>query len=366
MEQQRFCNKCYTPLAPGARFCPECGEPAPQRVIGSCPNCGQPVMEGQTACYSCGTWVADTVVPMAEVEKKEKKPVPTGVWMSLLAVLLVAIIAVTVVLLFQPRDAEKVVLEQERLTMLPGDRLRLEYEVLPENTPDKSVIWRSGNEAVATVKNGEVVAVNVGVCEITVTTVNGLTDRCTVTVSDFAVEALTLSEKEVSLFVKGRHQLACSVLPEEAETALQWSSDDPKVAEVEDGLLKAQGLGSCTVTVTADNGVSASCRVTVSVRREEQLPVGQWSLVRIENRFEETSQPATGVTLVLTEDLTGSVKQAEGNVAIQWWYADEDSEGDYWYDVAGYEESVQMVYSPDYQRLTLYMPDENWVFEPAK
>ena len=366
--QQRLCNKCYEPLGANVRFCGQCGAPAPQKVIGNCPNCGGEIMDGQTTCYLCGTWVAEAFAPKAEEKKpkKVKKPIPTGVWMSLLAVLLVAIVAVAVVLLLQPRNADAVELEKSEVALTPGERVRLEYEVLPENTPDKSVTWQSDDEAVAKVKNGEVVAVDVGVCQITVTTVNGHTDSCTVTVSAVQVASMELSETEVTLFVKDRLQLACTVLPAAAETVLTWSSSDPDVCQVEEGLLKAKDLGSCTITVTAANGVTAQCQVTVALRMQEKLPLGQWELVAIENRFEETSRNASGATLSLQEDLSGLLKQDDGDTAIRWWYVNQDGDGDYWYDVEGFEDEAQVFYAPESNTLTLYMADENWVFKPAE
>lgn len=361
--QQRLCNKCFTPLEPGVRFCSECGAPAPQQVVGLCPNCGQEIMEGQQACYSCGTLIKAVVVGVeAPPPQKKKKSLPTGAWMSILAVLLVAIIAVAVVLLFQPQEAQSVELRRDELTLLPGERMELRWQVLPENTPDKSVTWHSSNTKVATVKNGEVVAVGEGSCQITVTTANGHKDSCAVVVSGFPVEALALSETELTLHVKDRFQLECAVQPQEAETAIVWATSDADVVAVEEGLLKANGLGNCTITVTADNGVTAQCRVEVVLRQEERFPVGQWELVRAENRFEETEWPASGKTLVIREDLTGVLKEDGKDIAFSWWYTD----GDFWYDVTGIEDCEQMTYESEEDVLILYLSEESWIFAPAK
>ena len=361
--QQRICNKCFTPLEPEARFCAECGTPAPMRVMGKCPNCGQEIMEGQQACYSCGALITQVVVEQQpQPQRKQKKPLSTGAWMSILAVLLVAIIAVALALLLQPQQAESVELRRSEVEMLPGERMELRWEVLPENTSDKSVKWKSSNENVATVKNGEVVAQDVGICQITVTTVNGRSDSITVTVSEHPVEKLELSETEVSLNVKDKLELTCQVLPQEAESVITWASSNEAVVEVDHGQLKAVGLGSCVITVTAENGVSAQCKVTVTTRPEERLPLGQWELIRIENRFENEEYNATGKTLVLREDLTGTLTDGDENAGFTWCFAG----GRYTYDVFNMEACEQIVYEELDGILVVYMTDENWVFAPPE
>ena len=360
--QQRLCNKCFTPLLPGAMFCAECGTPAPQRVVGLCPNCGQEILEGQQACYSCGTLIKAVVVPVAAPPKKKKKSLSTGAWMGILAVLLVAIIAVAVVLLLQPQHAESVELEESRLELLPGQRIKLEWEVLPENTSDKSVSWQSSNTAVATVKNGEVVAVDVGVCQITVTTGNGRKDSCQVVVDDHPVEAVQLTDTELVLHVNAQAQLGAAVLPENAESTLRWASSDEAVVAVKDGTLEAKALGSCVITVTAENGVSATCQVKVEVREEEKKAMGQWELVRIEDRFENTDWPASGKTLVLNKDLTATLRDGEQTISFRWYY----TQGKYSYDVSGVEGCDLMVYDLDENVLVFYLEEQNWVFEPPK
>ncbi|MDR1652387.1 MAG: Ig-like domain-containing protein [Prevotellaceae bacterium] len=58
--------------------------------------------------------------------------------------------------------------------------------VLPENAADKTVVWSSDNEAVATVNaSGMITGVSVGSAVITATTANGKTASCTVTVEEF-------------------------------------------------------------------------------------------------------------------------------------------------------------------------------------
>lgn len=47
-----FCANCGKPMAPGAKFCPECG--AKQGGAGVCPSCGQAVEPSAKFCANCG------------------------------------------------------------------------------------------------------------------------------------------------------------------------------------------------------------------------------------------------------------------------------------------------------------------------
>lgn len=51
------CPKCQTPNPVGAKFCANCGSPAPAQGAGTvaCPNCQQQVQAGAKFCSHCGT-----------------------------------------------------------------------------------------------------------------------------------------------------------------------------------------------------------------------------------------------------------------------------------------------------------------------
>lgn len=59
------------------------------------------------------------------------------------------------------------------------------------------------------------------------------------------------------------HQLTATVTPADTTELTAWSTSDPAVATVTDGLVTSVGQGECTVTATA-GAVSASCSVTVN------------------------------------------------------------------------------------------------------
>ena len=76
-----------------------------------------------------------------------------------------------------------VTLDQTVLTLIVPETATLVATVTPEDATDKSVVWTSNNDAVATVVDGVVTAITEGTATITVTTVDGeFTATCVVTV----------------------------------------------------------------------------------------------------------------------------------------------------------------------------------------
>ena len=89
----------------------------------------------------------------------------------------------------QTVEAASVVLSQTTLTITVGKTGQLTATVYPPTTTDKTVVWASGNDAVATVENGLVAAVAPGTTTVTATCGKAV-GSCEVTVNDLpAVEA---------------------------------------------------------------------------------------------------------------------------------------------------------------------------------
>ena len=83
------------------------------------------------------------------------------------------------------QDAVNVELTPLEADLAPGETLRLRADVIPAYADDLTVLWRSGDPAVATVDDsGRVTAIAPGACEITATCAGGFTDRCSVTVTE--------------------------------------------------------------------------------------------------------------------------------------------------------------------------------------
>ena len=145
--------------------------------------------------------------------------------------------------------------------------VKLSANVMPSNATNKAVTWSSRNTSVATVSSdGTVKAVGYGTTVITAKTVNGLTSNCTVTVNPIAVSSVSLNKTSLSFTGTGSSQtLTATVSPSNATNkTLTWSSSNTSVATVSNGVVKAVGFGTATITAKSNNGKTASCSVTVN------------------------------------------------------------------------------------------------------
>ena len=77
--------------------------------------------------------------------------------------------------------------------------------------------------------------------------------------------SISLSPETLSLTIGDTAELTVTVEPADAETSLIWTSVAPDVASVnEAGVVTAHQSGQTDIIVVTDNGLSASCQVTVS------------------------------------------------------------------------------------------------------
>lgn len=160
-----------------------------------------------------------------------------------------------------------ITLDKTDVTIERGSAATLTATVGPSDCTDKSVVWSSGNAAVATVDaNGKVTAVAAGSAVITAKTSNGKTATANVTVV-VSPASITLNKTEVELNKGGRVTLKATLDPDDCtDKTVIWSSDNEAVATVsETGVVNAVGGGYAVITATASNGLTATANVKVSV-----------------------------------------------------------------------------------------------------
>ena len=168
-------------------------------------------------------------------------------------------------------NVESVSLDKTSITLKEGDSETLTATVYPANATNKKVSWKSSDESVATVSNGQVTALKAGTATITVTTEDGgKTATCQVTVNAkvYNVESVSLDKTSITLTEGDSQTLTATVSPSNATNKnISWSSSNTSVATVNNGKVTAIKAGTATITVTTDDGgKTATCQVTVNAR----------------------------------------------------------------------------------------------------
>ena len=153
-------------------------------------------------------------------------------------------------------------LSKSKAFIQKGNTLALTATISPSSLADKSVIWKSSDETVATVtEDGKVKGVKIGTATITCTSSTGLSATCKVTVGK-----ITLSQTEMSVGKGKMMALTATVSPSTlADKSVMWKSSDETVATVTaEGEVCGIKIGSATITCTAvATGWSVTCKVNV-------------------------------------------------------------------------------------------------------
>ena len=105
-------------------------------------------------------------------------------------------------------------------------------------------------------------------CVVTDGNSNGVTSQAatlTVTAATVSVTGVSLDKTELSLTVGGTETLTATVAPDNAtDKTVTWTSSNPSVATVENGVVTAVAPGTAVITATTQDGNhTATCAVTV-------------------------------------------------------------------------------------------------------
>jgi len=153
------------------------------------------------------------------------------------------------------------------LSLTVGDTKTLTPTVTPSGA-STSFTWRSDDNGIASVSSsGRITGIKAGTTKVWVkTTVGGYSDWCNITVKNPPVVPTKVTMKSsLNLYAGFSYTLVPTLQPDNAETTYTWKSDDTSVATVNTtGKVTAKKDGKATITVKTQNGLTATCEVTVS------------------------------------------------------------------------------------------------------
>ena len=168
-----------------------------------------------------------------------------------------------------------ITLNEMNLKMYTGDTFKLQPVVLPAEA-NQEVTYSGNDESVATVAaDGTVTAKGPGRMTITVRTediqgkdgvIQGKFVQCFVQVTDYVAVTNINMKETASVEAKKTIMLEAEVMPMSASVKdVTWSSSDPSVATISDGVVTGASEGTAVITAASvdNSGITASCTVTV-------------------------------------------------------------------------------------------------------
>lgn len=122
----------------------------------------------------------------------------------------------------------------------------------------------SSNDEILKVSGATTVAFeNAGNADLTVETASGVVKTFPISITNYA-DSLKLSKTSSNLGVGHQLKLEATIEPNPTSSTLTWNSSNPEVATVDqEGNVTGKAAGEVTITAQTDNGLQASCEVTV-------------------------------------------------------------------------------------------------------
>ncbi|MCM1055919.1 MAG: Ig-like domain-containing protein [Bacteroides sp.] len=203
------------------------------------------------------------------------------------------------------------------MTVLVGEDKTIALALTPEDADEPTVVYTSSDPTIFTVANGKVTGVAAGEATLTATA-GELTASCKVTVSAEAIPAtkVELNKTTLELEVGGTAALTATLTPADSTDTLVWSSSVPATATVDQtGKVTAVAEGTTVITVKANDGVSASCTVTVSAKTIAITEVVLDKTTASVEEGETVQLTATVKPEDTTEDKTVTWESSDGTVA---------------------------------------------------
>lgn len=274
---------------------PECMNYGMSEVIpddGNCPVCHTPMKpeeeSGGTDDFDLNDTDDFSISGGSHLGGKTKGPNWKIIGIIAAVVLLTAGIGFAVwKFVFDTQEIAKIKLKPKSVTLVLGKNPR---EVIKATVVDKkgekikdakvTFKWSVADDKIATVtQGGEVSALKKGNTTITVK-IEGLNKRaiCKVEVKEpnDTAEASNIKQlsikgaKDLTLVLGATRTLEYTVVPEENDEEPEWETSNPSVATVsEDGVVKAVGEGSATISIKA---AKTSASVNVTVKKQGTTP----------------------------------------------------------------------------------------------
>lgn len=199
-----------------------------------------------------------------------------------------------------------ITMNQITANMTVGQKITLTATTSPEIVTEK-VTWKSRNEDVAKVdNNGNVTGIGKGVVEIIAQNPGGTIQAvCTVTVKINPTEIrLNYSKLVLDKNSSNIPKLEATILPDTpyVNDSIAWDSSNKNVVTVENGNLTLIGNGEAQITVSTENGLTATCDVVVET-----------SIISI-----AVSSTSKKMEVNQTAQLTATVTPADATEKVQW------------------------------------------------
>ena len=164
-------------------------------------------------------------------------------------------------------NVNDVSISSARVAIDVGSSSSIKANINPRNATNQKLIWKSGNDKIATVSDGMIYGKSEGTTMVSVTTEDAnITKSILVMVNAVPLKAIALNKEKIEIGAESQVQLIVSYTPSNATYKnITWTSSDSNIAIVdENGLVTTKHKGSAIITAKSSNGLTKDCMVVVT------------------------------------------------------------------------------------------------------
>lgn len=154
---------------------------------------------------------------------------------------------------------------KDNIEIFCGTTEKIDVTISPENATDQSITWKSSDTKVASVNSEGVISANeVGEADITLESSNGKSATVHVNVKPIKVTRIEINTPNIITKEGDKFSISASVFPSNAtDKTLEWKTENPEIASVEDGIIIAKSAGKTKVFCSSKDGVVSETEITV-------------------------------------------------------------------------------------------------------
>ena len=171
-------------------------------------------------------------------------------------------------------EVTNIVLSENNLSLGIGDRITLNYTLIPSNTTQTGVTFTANPSGIVSISGNTITGVSNGTCTVTATSSENpsVSATCKVTVTAAAVKItnIELDHNTLSIDNGSSETLTATITPSDATNKiLTWSANNENVTLTPSEntcIVTGKGVGESIITVSANDGSgkSATCTVTIN------------------------------------------------------------------------------------------------------
>jgi len=199
-----------------------------------------------------------------------------------IVVFLLLVIVCLLVFINKQDDVKEIYVTESKITLTEGENERIGINIDPPTVNPEDLEWTSNSDNITISKDGVIYANRSGEATITITSKNGKKAIVTVIVKEKefdndeidvetkeVVKSITLDKEELELEIDDEY-IFNTVIEPNIEDNLIWSSSNPDIVSVDNGVVQALKQGVSIIKVESSNGKYAICQI--NVKSKEILP----------------------------------------------------------------------------------------------